>query len=131
MISRFVMIIDCYYIITDSIMEITYKQNSEKYEDSVHCLNGKSIMMTSYNGSIFRVTGPLCGEQTGHRWIPFTKASGVKLSCFIWSAPEQTVEWKIETPVIWDVIVLIMTLLQCDSGLGRNGCFIYFYNAIL
>ena len=28
------------------------------------------IMMTSSNGSIFLVTGPLCGEFTGHRWIP-------------------------------------------------------------
>ena len=27
-------------------------------------------MMTWSNGSIFRVTGPLCGELTGHRWIP-------------------------------------------------------------
>ena len=30
-------------------------------------------MMTSSNGNIFRVTGPLCGEFTGHRWIPLTK----------------------------------------------------------
>ena len=29
-----------------------------------------SIMMTSSNGNIFRVIGPLCGEFTGHRWIP-------------------------------------------------------------
>ena len=26
-------------------------------------------MRTSSNGNIFRVTGPLCGEFTGHRWI--------------------------------------------------------------
>ena len=32
-----------------------------------------SVMMTSWNGNIFRVTGPLCGEFTGHRWIPLTK----------------------------------------------------------
>ena len=30
-------------------------------------------MMTSSNGNIFRVTGPLCGEFTGRRWIPRTK----------------------------------------------------------
>ena len=30
-------------------------------------------MMTSSNGSFFRITGPLCGEFTGHRWIPLTK----------------------------------------------------------
>ena len=28
------------------------------------------IMMTSSNGNIFRVTGPLCEEFTGRRWIP-------------------------------------------------------------
>ena len=28
----------------------------------------------------FRVTGPLCGELTGHRWIPLTKASDAELS---------------------------------------------------
>ena len=27
------------------------------------------LMMTSSNGNIFRVTGLLCGEFTGHRWI--------------------------------------------------------------
>ena len=32
-------------------------------------------MMTSSNGNIFRVTGNLCGECTGHRWIPRTKTS--------------------------------------------------------
>ena len=31
--------------------------------------------MTSSNGNIFRVTGHLCGEFTGPRWIPRTKAS--------------------------------------------------------
>ena len=30
-------------------------------------------MMTSSNGNIFRVTGPLCGEFTGPRWIPRTQ----------------------------------------------------------
>ena len=44
-------------------------------------------MMTSSNGNIFRVTGPLCGEFTGHRWIPRTKASDAELWCFLWSAP--------------------------------------------
>ena len=31
-------------------------------------------MMTSSNGNIFRVAGYLCGEFTGPRWIPRTKA---------------------------------------------------------
>ena len=36
-------------------------------------------MMTSSNGNIFRVTGHLCGEFTGLRWIPRTKASDAVL----------------------------------------------------
>ena len=31
---------------------------------------GWKLMMTSSNGNIFRVTGHLCGEFTGPRWIP-------------------------------------------------------------
>ena len=45
-------------------------------------------MMTSSNGTIFRVTGHLCGEFTGPRWIPHTKASDAELWCLLWSAPE-------------------------------------------
>ena len=45
------------------------------------------FMMTSSNGNIFRVTGPLCGEFTGLRWIPLTKASDAGLWCFLWSLP--------------------------------------------
>ena len=40
-------------------------------------------MMTSSNGNIFRVTGPLCGEFTGHRRISRTKASDAELWCFL------------------------------------------------
>ena len=39
-------------------------------------------MMTSSNENIVRVTGPLCGEFTGHRWIPRTKASDAELLLF-------------------------------------------------
>ena len=44
----------------------------------------KINMMTSSNGSIFRVTGPLCGD----RWILRTKASNAELWCFLWSMLE-------------------------------------------
>ena len=53
-----------------------------------HHLKSINIMMTSSNGNIFRVTGHLCGEFTGPRWIPCTKASDVELWYFLWSAPE-------------------------------------------
>ena len=67
--------------------------------------------MTSSNGNIFRVTGPFCGEFTGHRWIALTKASDGDLWCFLWSAPEQTADQTLQTPVIWDPIALIMASL--------------------
>ena len=38
--------------------------------------------MTSSNGNIFGVTSPLCGEFTGYRWIPITKASDAELRFF-------------------------------------------------
>ena len=48
----------------------------------------KSYMMTSSDGKQIRVTGPLCAEFTGDRWIPRTKASDAELWCFLWSASE-------------------------------------------
>ena len=60
-------------------------------------------MMTSSNGNIFRVTGPLCGEFTDHRWIPCTKASGSELWCFFDLRPnkrlsKQSWGWWFDTP---------------------------------
>ena len=68
-------------------------------------------MMMSTNGNISLVTGPLNGKFTGHQLIPLTKASDAELWCFLLSAPEQTVEWTIETLIVWDATTLIMTSL--------------------
>ena len=38
-----------------------------------------TLLKLSSNGSIFRITGPLCREFTGHRWIPLAKASDAEL----------------------------------------------------
>ena len=38
--------------------------------------------MPSSNGNFFRVIDPLCGECTGHGWIPHAKASDAELWCF-------------------------------------------------
>ena len=40
---------------------------------------GSDFMMTSSNRDRFRVTGPLWGEPTGHRWILLIKASDAEL----------------------------------------------------
>ena len=44
----------------------------------------KLNMMTSSNGNIFLVTGHLCGEFIGLRWIPLTNAGDPELWCFLW-----------------------------------------------
>ena len=41
-----------------------------------------AIMMTSSNGSFFRVAGPLWGEFTGHRWILLSKDSDASFDAF-------------------------------------------------
>ena len=72
--------------------------------------------MTSSNGNIFRVTGHLCEEFTGLRWIPLTKASDAELWCLFWSVPSNG--W-VNTPEAgdlrryhahYDVIVMTYTL---------------------
>ena len=45
---------------------------------------GHDDTMTSSNGNIFRVTGPLCGEFTDYRWIPLTKVSDAEVWCFLY-----------------------------------------------
>ena len=67
-----------------------------------------NIMMTSSNGSIFRVTDPLWGESTDQRWIPLTRPVTRSFDIFF---DLQTVEQTIETPVIWYAIAIIMTSL--------------------
>ena len=51
-----------------------------------------TVHIHSSNKFIYRhtvsVTGPLCGQITGQRWIPHTKASDAELECFLWSASE-------------------------------------------
>ena len=64
-------------------------------------------MMKSSIGNISRVTGLLCWEFTGHRWIPPTKASDAEFDVFF-DLPEPTDMQTVQTPVIWDTIALIM-----------------------
>ena len=61
------------------------------------------IMMTSSNENIFHVTGPLCGEFIGHRWIPLTKTSDAGFDVFIDlhlinGLSKQSWGWWFETP---------------------------------
>ena len=68
-------------------------------------------MITSSNGSFFRVTGPLCGEFTSHRRIPLT--NGQKCGCFFDWCPHKLLNkqssdrWFEITRRSCDVIVMI------------------------
>ena len=70
-----------------------------------------AIMMTSSNGNIVHVTGPLWGNHRSLAENPPHKGKWRGALMFPRSAPEQTVQQTIETLVIWDAILLLMTSL--------------------
>ena len=85
-----------------------------KYDNSIN----PAIMMTSSNGNIFRVTGPLWRETTGDRWIPFTKASDAELWCFLLSTLEQYAGFEAPLRSLWrqcNTIKITLTALWCIS----------------
>ena len=73
----------CPYLITQLtccvkiVMLLLYKISSGRNYDMSSTINNTKYMMTSSNGSIFPVIGSLCGEFTGHRWVPITEASDI------------------------------------------------------
>ena len=85
------------YIIQLCRIYLMYPLSNRKYTWFIDCKRCTKCplyrirtpsMMTSSNGNNFCVTGLLCGEFTGHRWIPHTKASDAEVWCFLWSACE-------------------------------------------
>ena len=87
--------------------------------EKITIISHNCCMMTSSNGNIFRVTGPLCGEFTGHRWIPRTKARTRSFDVFFDLRLNLRVKWTIGRLVIGDAIVPIMTSLWC-AKYSRN-----------
>ena len=89
-------------------------------------------MMTSSNGNIFRVTGPLCGEFTGPGDFPTQRPVAQSFDVFfdLWIN-----DWvKTVRLVIWDAIVVIMTSLWWHQLVfsnftythrQNNGCFLF------
>ena len=72
-------------ILTRNAKDIHSKYQFENDLFQIKAASLMGHMMTSSNGNIFRVTGHLCGEFTGPRWIPLTKASDTELWCFLWA----------------------------------------------
>ena len=87
--------------------KITVPRHNKTQQTAIHVYD--YLMMTSSNGNLFGVTGPLWGECIGHRWIPLTKASDA--GCFLSCAPEQKIGQSVQMPVIWDVMAHIDVIL--------------------
>ena len=60
----------------------------------------------------YRLTSLLWGESTGHLWGESTPHKGQWQRALMFSLPEQTVEQTIKTPVIWDVTMIIISLVR-------------------
>ena len=81
----------------------------------------RNSKMTSSNENIFRVTGPLCGEFTGHRWIPLTKAMTRNFHVFFdlglnktWVNIRETVDLR-RRRAHYDVIIMGIMLWLHDQ----------------
>ena len=72
-----------------------------------------SCMMTSVNGSITRITDSLCGESTGHHWIPSATANNPEL-WWVFSYAAQYVNWTVELTVVWNVMALMCRHYNCS-----------------
>ena len=68
-------------------------------------------MVTSSNGNIFRVTGPLCGEFTGPGEFPAQRPVTRSFDVFFDLRLNKGLSKQPLRLVIWDVIVVIMTSL--------------------
>ena len=90
------------------MFSLTFALNKRWNKQSQGC------MMTSSHENILCVIGPLCGECTGHWWIPLTKASDSELWCFLRAAGDlrrNRAHYDVSVIVIWDAIALIVTSL--------------------
>ena len=77
---------------TNIISELSHNTPNELAVGIYREYFGEHFMMTSSYGNIFHVTDPFRGEFDDHWSIPLTKSNDAELWCFLWSAPEQTVE---------------------------------------
>ena len=75
----------CVYIPWNKTMVCNFRHPTPESADSITMWLSR-LMVTSSKGKKIRVTGPLRGESTGHRWIPLTKASDAEFWCFLWSS---------------------------------------------
>ena len=100
----------------------------------------QAFMMMSSNGSIFHVTGPLCGEFISDQWIPCTKASDKELWCFSlictsiygWVNNSEVGDLRCHH-AHYDIIVMLLSVtghIILNNSLVRGKCGINFKSMI-
>ena len=97
------------------------KDHKEWMKAACKDFNARLRVMTSSNGNIFRVTGPLCREFTGHRWIPHHKSQWrgaliFSLICFwinAWVNNREADDLRRHCPH-YDVIVMVSQPLSVE-----------------
>ena len=88
-------------------------------------------LMTSSNGNISRVTGPLCGEFTGPGELSHTKASDAELWCFLWSALNKRLIKECKAGnlrrhhVHYDVTVMVDGCIASHASTVRNVLWVF------
>ena len=92
-------------------------------------------MMTSSNGIIFRVSGPLCGEFTGDLWIPLTNARGALMLSLIWAWTNNRYAGDLRRHHAHsDVTVMVIadgnTRFHTESNSGRSQTFASISNGL-
>ena len=85
------------------------------------------LMMTSSNGNIFRVTGPLCGEFTGHGEFPAQRPVTRSFDVFFnlrlnKRLSKQPPGWWFETPLwsLWRQCNIKWFEFKCENFLSRK-----------
>ena len=64
----------------ESMLNVCWLSNQTVNKDCAVVNYNESTMMTSWNENVFRVTGHLCGEFSGHRWFPRTGLGALMFS---------------------------------------------------
>ena len=88
------------------------------FDDRIMWIQQKSCynMMMSWHANAFHIFVPLCGESTGHWWIPLQKASNEYLCSFL-RMLTRTNCWKISWDTCdlkWDLLHLLVCILSTE-----------------
>ena len=78
----------------------------------------ETSMMTSSNGSIFRVTGTSWVEFTGHRWLPENVHVMQVIVSVSYCKPFRVIVWY-DTTVLWSMVHIYHSVLCMYTRIGK------------